>query len=153
MVIPTGIAPTTLSRPGVFRLDSHHEQVFVSDVSGSPERWERSLADLFDAIRNMVWTEGFAPADPSDRDTARYILELIAHTRREHTALLGRYAATARARPDRPAGLLPAELEAWQKQIDDQLAREPSWGAYLERTWHRNLKQLDEFESSLKRVP
>jgi hypothetical protein len=67
--------------------------------------------------------------------------------------LLERYGATARARPDRPAGLSSAELEAWQKQIDAQLAREPSWGVYLERIWSRNLKQLDEFESSLKRVP
>jgi hypothetical protein len=148
------IGPMTQSRPGVFRLDDRHEHVFVSDVSGSPERWERSLMDLFDAIRNMLSTEeSFAPADPRDRETAAHILELIGHARREYAAFLGRYGATARARPDPPAGLSSAELEAWEKQIDAQLVREPFWGVYLERTWSRNLKQLDEAESSLKGVP
>lgn len=43
-----------------FTLDERHERVTVFDVSGDPERWERSLHDLFDSIRSTLSTSAIA---------------------------------------------------------------------------------------------
>ena len=41
------------------------------------------------------------------------------------------------------------DRQLWKEQADEQLAREPLWGPFLERTWRNNLKTLAELDASL----
>ena len=143
------IAERSTSRPAVFTLDEGHERVTVFDVSGDPERWERSLSDLFDSIRSTS-PAAMAPADPDDAGTAAYTRELIAHLRREYDAFLAKHGSARRGRAPEPAGLTAAERQAWLERADADLVREPLWGPYFERMWQRNLQELDRLEAALK---
>ena len=144
------IAERTTPRPGVFSMDDQRRHVTVFDVNGDPEKWERSLGDLFDSIRSTISSSAMAPAAPDDSRTASYTGELIAHLRREYDAFLAKHGQTARARPAVPTWYTAAERQAWIERTDADLAREPLWGAYIDRMWRRNLEELDRLEESLK---
>jgi hypothetical protein len=144
------IAERSTSRPGVFTLDEEHERVTIFDVSGDPERWERSLSDLFDSIRSTVSTSAMAPADPDDASTAASARELIAHLRREYDAFLAKHGSAPRGRAPAPAGVTAAARQARLLRTNADLAREPLWGPYIERMWKRNLQELDRLEAGLK---
>jgi hypothetical protein len=145
------IAEGTTSRPGVFTIDDGREHVTVFDVSQDPEGWARSLGYLFDCIRETLSRDGsMAPAASGDTRTAAYARELIGHLRIEYAAFLDRYGQTARGRPPAPQGGSERDRQLWMEQTDAQLAAEPLWGEYIERTWRHNLTELAALEASLK---
>ena len=144
------IAERTTSRPGVFTIDDAHGQVTVFDVSGDPERWSRSLDDLYDSIRSTLIPTAMAPAAPGDARTLSHTRDLITHLRREYSAFLAKFGQTARVRPETPSWHTPAERQAWIEQIDAALAREPLWGTYIQRVWRGNFQELDQLEAGLK---
>jgi hypothetical protein len=92
-----------------------------------------------------------APAAPGDARTLSHTKDLIAHLRGEYTAFLARFGQTARVRPETPAWYTPAERQAWIEQIDAALAREPLWGAYIQRMWRGHFQELDRLEGSIER--
>ena len=44
------------------------------------------------------------------------------------------------------------DRQLWEQQTEAQLAREPLWGPYFERTWRNNLTELASLEASLSSV-
>ena len=74
---------------------------------------------------------------------------LAAHFRTDYAAFLGRYADTPRQRAAPPAWASEAERRQWEANVDAQLAREPTWGPYLERTFRGRQMALDRLERSL----
>jgi hypothetical protein len=145
------IAERTTSRSWVFQLDEGHRNVVVFDVSRDPERWELSLSYLFDCIRQTLSRGGSrAPAVPGDTRTIERGRELIDLLEREYAAFLAKYGNTQRARPVAGPGVTEAERQQWQAQLDAQLAREPTWGPFVERKWRYNWKEIEMIEESLK---
>lgn len=123
-------------------------RVTLVDASRDPALWERSLHELHACIRETV--DGREKmADPDDAGTARHAGELIAHLRAEYTAFLDRHGDTPRARPAPPAWASAEERAVWSTQVDANLAREPRWGAFVQRTWERRVKELDRLEGML----
>ena len=145
------VTPYTMSRPGVFAIGENHTDLTISDVSGSPELWERSLDDLHDCIRDTMFrsdSAGMRP--PDDPPTAAYVRELIEHLRREYAAFQAQHGQVARTRPPEPQWGSERDRQLWREQIDAQLAREPLWGPFVERKWDRNLKELAGIEAAVK---
>jgi hypothetical protein len=138
------LAGSTRSRPGVFDFDDGRKRVTVHDVSDDPERWQRSLRALFGCIRETMSPMGsVAPASPDDARTLALARELAGHLRREHAAFLAAYGQTPRRPLAAPEWATDQERQAWQRQVDAQLEREPLWGPFVERTWRGNLAALD----------
>ena len=138
------LAESTPARPGVFDLDDGRRNVTVHDVSGDPERWQRSLRVLYDCIRDTMSRVGsVAPASPGDAQTIAHARELAGHLRREHAAFLATYGQTPRRRQAPPQWATDAERAEWERQVDAQLKREPLWGPFVERTWRSSLAALD----------
>ena len=122
------VAEQTMSRAGVFTIAENRDGVMIADVSGSPERWERSIHQLYDCIRDTLTPSGSSVASPPrDPATAAHVRELIVHLRREHAAFLETYRDVARQQPP-----------------------ESMWGQYVERMWKRNLEEVARFESILR---
>lgn len=145
------LAHGTTSHPGVFTVDDQHARVTVFDVSPDPEQWQTSLGYLFDCIRGTLARDGSrAPAARSDTRTVAHARELIGHLRRDYAAFLATHGQTARQRPPAPKGGSERDRQQWEEQIEAQLAREPRWGPYLERTWRFNMRELEGLEASLK---
>jgi hypothetical protein len=142
------VAPLTTGHPGVFLIDQGAGHVTAFDVSGDPERWNQSLRNLYGCIRGTV--DGPVAAGAEQEATAAHVRELIAHLRREYQGLLDAHGHRHRTRPPAPDGLSAAERQAWRDQMDAQLAREPLWGPYLERTWRGELKELTRLEALAK---
>jgi hypothetical protein len=142
------VGPLTTGDPGVVQIDQHAKRVTVLDVSGDPERWDRSLRNLYDCIRGTL--DGPIATGPEQEVTATHARELIAHLRREYRALLDAHGQRPRTRPPAPAGQSAAERQAWLAQVDARLAREPLWGQYLERMWRGELTELTRLEALAK---
>jgi hypothetical protein len=140
----------TPSRPGVFVVDHAAATLAVSDVSGDPVRWEASLRSLFECIRETIEPTRSRGRRQSDAATLAQARALIAHFRTDFDAFISRYAGTARARPAPPSWASEAERRQWESNVDAQLAREPTWGPYVERTFRGSLLVLDRLEESLR---
>lgn len=131
----------------LFRLEDGGRLRLV-DASLDPALWERSLHELHACIRETV--DGREKmADPDDAGTVRHARELIAHLRAEYAAFLDRHGETPRSRPAPPAWASAEERAVWSTRVDENLAREPRWGPFVERTWERRVKELDRFEGML----
>ena len=135
--------------PGVFVVDHADATLAVSDVSGDPVRWEASLRSLFECLRETVEPPRSRGRDSADAETLAQARALAAHFRTDYAAFLGRYADTPRQRPAAPAWASEAERRQWEANVDAQLAREPTWGPYVERTFRGSLLVLDRLERSL----
>ena len=141
------LADGTSSQPGVFLVDPRRERVSIVDVSGRPERWERSMRTLFDCINRTLSPVGsIAPAAPGDVQTRAYARELIGHLREEYAAFLARHGGTPRTRPPAPQWSTEEERRRWEELADAHIAREPLWGPYVERIWRSNLQALVRLE-------
>jgi hypothetical protein len=139
----------TPSRPGVFVVDHAAATVAVSDVSGDPVRWEASLRSLVECIRETVEPPRSRGRSAADAKTLGQARALAAHFRTDYAAFLGRYAGTPRQRPAPPGWASEAERRQWEANVDAQLAGEPTWGPYVQRTFRGNLLVLDRLERSL----
>ena len=53
-------------------MDDARRHVTIFDVSGGPEKWERSLGELFYSIRSTISSSAMAPAAPDDARTPWY---------------------------------------------------------------------------------
>ena len=145
------IAEGTTSHPGVFTLDEMRQRVTVFDVSQDPDRWAGSLAYLFDCIRETLAREGsMAPAARDDTTTVGHARELIGHLQSEYAAFLKMYGHTARARAPAPQWGSERDRQLWEEQTSAQLAREPLWGPYLQRTWRNNLATIAALDRSIE---
>ena len=145
------VAEQTMSRPGVFTIAESRDHVVIADVSSSPERWERSIGDLYDCIRGTLIRSGSAMASPpSDPASVTHVRELIVHLRQEYAAFLAKYGGVARQRPPEPQWGSERDRQLWREQTDAQLAREPLWGSYVKRMWERNLEEIASFEAILR---
>jgi hypothetical protein len=143
------VTPLSNAREGVFAVDEDEGRVTVSNVAESPERWERSLAYLFDAIRETASGSREA-AEADDRRTRQHALELIGQLRAEHQAFLARFGATERPRLEAAPGGLAAERAAWQQKLDEEWTRQPLWGPFFVETWTRRLEELESVEARLR---
>ncbi|HSC27003.1 MAG TPA: hypothetical protein VLD67_06990, partial [Vicinamibacterales bacterium] len=145
------IAKQTMPRPGVFSISEDRNIVSVADVSGAPERWELSLRHLYDCIRETLTRNGSRTSAASgDMQTAAHARALADHLRREYAAFLAVYGRVARQRPSEPEWGSERDRQLWREQIDAQLAREPLWGPFVERTWESTLKELERLEGSAR---
>jgi hypothetical protein len=142
------IAEGTTSRPGVFAIDERREHVTVFDVSQDPDRWVNSLGYLFDCIRETLARDGSLAS--GDTRTAAQARELIGHLRIEYAGFHARYSKSARVRPPAPQGGSQRDRQLWEEQTNAQLAAEPLWGPYVERTWRHKLTELATLEASLR---
>lgn len=138
----------TSSVPGLFEVRDEGSHFRVFDVSGDPERWDRSLRNLYDCIQHTL--RDSSEAAPAESETAAYARELIVHFRRDFRALLDAHARTRRIRPDPPAYLSESQRREWVKQVDEHIAREPFWGPYFEGMWRNQIDALDKLEAALK---
>jgi hypothetical protein len=144
------IAGSTPSRPGVVLVDHAAGTLTVADVSDDPARWEASLRSLHECIRETIEPTRSRGRSQSDAATLAQARALIAHFRADFDAFIGRYADTARARPAPPTWASAAERRQWESNVDAQLAREPTWGPYVERTFRGRQLVLDRLEASLR---
>jgi hypothetical protein len=143
------VAESTSSRPGVFLVDHAAATITVFDVSQDPARWEVSLRSLYQCIRETIEPTRSRGRSESDATTLAQARALIAHFRTDFAAFLGRYADHPRQRPAPPAWATEDERRQWESNADAHLAREPTWGPYVERTFRGRLLVLDRFERSL----
>ncbi len=143
------IADGTPSRAGVAHVDHEARTVALQDVSGDPARWEASLRALFECIRETVEPPRSRGRTAADAATLAQARALVAHFRTDFSAFLGRYAGAPRARPAAPTWASDAERRQWESNVDAQMAREPTWGPYIERTFRGSLLVLDRLERSL----
>ena len=143
------VADSTSSRPGVFLVDHAAATMTVFDVSGDPVQWQASLRSLFECIRETVEPTRSHGRGGADTATLAQARALIAHFRADFAAFLERYAGTPRERPAAPPWASETERRRWDANVDAQLAREPTWGPYIRRTFRGSLLALDRLERSL----
>ena len=143
------VTASTSSRPGVFTIDHATATIAVSDVSDDPARWEASLRSLYECIRETVEPTRSRGRTASGAATLAEARALIAHFRTDMSAFLGRHAGRPRERASPPAWASEAERRQWEANVDAQLALEPTWGPYVERTFRGSLLVLDRLERSL----
>jgi len=149
-----GSMPPT-PQPGVVVIAGDLANVTLGDLSGRPELWECTL-------RNVSWIIGQLIDDRTSRrarrrarpETPALTRVFIGHFTREYSAFLERYGDVARPRPEMPNGVrlgsTEAEQRAWEKMVDQDLAREPRWGDVAQRLFARDVERFAGEPSSTK---
>lgn len=119
-----------VSRPRQYEVSDDRATVRLDDVSDDPALWQGTLMNLGSLLGDLT-------SHPSpDERTSRLIGQLAADLAREYQAILDRYGATPRPRPDMPAALQYAtqqEKLAWRAMVEKDLAERPMWADELKR--------------------
>ena len=141
----------TDSQPGWFQYDHAASRLAMSDLSGNPELWLRTLATVSSTLERLLQEPAQPAARLRDRDpaTAALALELIGHFRREYDAFLARHGDVRRPMPAIPLMLSDEEKRRWADAAAADLAKEPTWGAQIRRLYG-NGAALTAFESELR---
>ena len=149
------VRPGSPSVRGVFVIDREKSRFLMSDLAGRPDRWDGTLSNLWWVIHDFYAGRDGEGRELRQRDpaTAALVADLIAQFRREYADFFDRYRDVGRPRPEMPPFLgsgAEEERQRWRKMIDEQFAKEPTWGPYVERMYGRELTALAAFEKDLR---
>jgi hypothetical protein len=126
------------AKPGVFELTGDHLR--LADVSRDPALWHGSLRDGAYFLPNAMGRIGRpAPAAETIRTAGRLLDELTA----DYGAFLEQYQHVARPRPEMPAFArygTDDDKRKWRENVQQDLAREPTWGPVAQREIGRQLR-------------
>jgi hypothetical protein len=139
----------SISKWDVFTVDVPGRTIAVSDVSGQPELWMGTLGNLSSMIHRLE-PKPFNP-DARLRDvdpaSARLGVELIEHFRQEYRQFLDRYRDLPRGKPPMPQMWNEDDKRRWHEMVDDQLAKEPTYGPLAERLYGGESRSMGELEA------
>jgi hypothetical protein len=126
------------AKPGVFELTGDHLR--LADVSRDPALWHGSLRDGAYFLPNAMGRIGrLAPTADTMRAADQLLDELIA----DYGAFLEQYQHVARPRPEMPAFArygTDDDKRKWRENVEQDLAREPTWGPVAQREIGRQLR-------------
>ena len=143
------------AQPGAFVVARDLANVTLGDLSERPDLWEGTLRNVSSMIGRLIGDQTSRPPRRRARpETTALTRVLIGHFSREYSAFLDRYGDVARPRPEMPNALrlssTEAERRAWEKMIDQDLAREPRWGDVAQRLFARDVERFAGVESNVK---
>ena len=149
------IIGSATAQPGAFAVGDDLASVRLADLSESPERWEGTLMNVSSIIGRLMSERTSPPPRRSPRpETTALTRVLIGQFSREYSAFLDRYGDVVRPKPEMPdglrLGLTESERQAWEKMVEQDLAREPRWGDVAQRLFAREVERFAGVESNSK---
>ncbi len=128
--------------PRLFGRSGDGKTLFPVDQTGDPEMWGRSLDGLYSFVRYDLMSEPARKVSVTRATVDTLARQVVA----DYRAFVKTHAATPRTAPTMGMewlqGRTEAEREAALARIREDLAREPLWGPYIERTWGGQIADL-----------
>lgn len=115
----------------------------LADLADRAEDRAQGLNDLYSFVRYHLMSDESRLVAAAPETVAALARQVVV----EYRDLIETHAQTPRRMPTRGLSYLQyqpaAEREATLARIREDLAREPLWGPYLERIWHRRVGELE----------
>ncbi|MDH3230534.1 MAG: hypothetical protein OEN55_12145 [Alphaproteobacteria bacterium] len=129
--------------PRIFERSGDGGTLRLVDQTGDPEIWARNLDSLYSFVRYDLMSERARKVSVTPEAVDALARQVIA----EYRAFAETHAAMPRTVPTMGMDYLEyqpaAEREAILARIRDDLAREPLWGPYIERSRGRRIAELE----------
>jgi len=135
-----------VSHAGFLESRANGSELVVTDRSGNPTAWERSLEELYALISYELVHRVESDREPRIRVSRDQLRELADALRSDYRALVERHGDTPRQPPE-PDAYFRSRSAAEQEEIRDRiradLERAPLWIDRLEHEWPEKLEELD----------